>query len=99
MVESGTLDVASFGQRKAQVTRYLEVLELNPTYPLVVGLLEEGELQVIAEYKGQRRVIANISESAYNVDKLLRTHGELKYVTETGESYPIKSVIDYLEVI
>lgn len=99
MVTPDTLDVDSFSQRKTHIDRCIEIGELNATTPLVVPNLEVGELPLVGSFKGQRRVLVRISESAYNIDKLLRTHGVLKYIDENGNMHVVNSVVDYLEVL
>lgn len=99
MVTPDTLDVESFSQRRTHVDKCIELGELNETTPLVVPNLEVGELPLVGTYKDQRRVLTRISESAYNIDKLLRTHGVLKYIDGNGSMHVINNVIDYLEVL
>lgn len=73
--------------------------EVNQTTPLIVKLLEPGEIPLIGILNDVKKVIAKISDSAYNVDKLLRTHSEVVFNKSKDESYDIASVLDYLEVI
>lgn len=77
---------------------YIELNSLNDTTPLILSLLEKGDLKVVGSLQGQRRVLGSISESAYNIDKLLRTHDSVNYVSETGVR-EITTVVEYLEAL
>lgn len=100
MIEGRSIDVDAFTAKRVNA-RYPNIFipSLNGTTPLVVELLEKGELPVIGEHNGQRRVICYISESAYNIDKLLRTHDVLKYMSDADSTYDVHSVREYLEVV
>lgn len=100
MIEGKVLDIAAFTERKCQSKYpYIELQEINNTLPLVLSILEAGDLQVIAIYKEKRRVVGNISASAYNIVKLLGTQGRVLYHKGAEQVYDIRDVIDYLEVI
>ena len=71
----------------------------NDTIPVIVQSLEPGEYQLITEAGGKRKVIAKISKSAYNVDRLLRCTGSLIYRKSSEESFKLSSVTDYLELV
>lgn len=74
----------------------------NPNDAAVVVLtraLEKGDMQVIIKHKGVRKVVAKISPSAFNIDKLLRVLGEVDYVMGQNASITITSVEDYLTCI
>lgn len=77
----------------------LELEDLSEVTPLVIGLLQEGDIPVVGVYNGKRKVIARISPSACNVDKILRTHNSV-YVreSETDKCF-IRDVRDWLEVL
>lgn len=78
---------------------YFVLPELNQTTPLVVKALEAGDIPVIGILGGAKKVIAKVSPSVLNVDKLLRTHGRVTYMTGQETSYQLNSVLDYLEAI
>lgn len=100
MIEGRTLDVESFSERKTQSAYpYVELLDINMTLPLVLSFLEKGEVQIIAEYKGKRRVVGVMSKSAYNMNKLIKTQGRVVYHKSESEAAEISSVVDYLEVV
>lgn len=67
------------------------------TMPTVVQALEKGDMQLIIEHNGERKVPMRISESAVNIDRLLRTCGPITYAKSPIESCKIESVLDYLK--
>ena len=100
MVKGLVLDVESFQSKLVTISYpYLFLPFVNETTTLVVDVLEEGELPLVAVYKGQVRVVKYISTSGYNVDKLLRTHEKVEYIESEGVSFALKSTKEYLEVI
>lgn len=92
-----TIDVQDLVSRKTEET-YPNFLILHPndTIPVVIRSLEEGELQLIVEFKGTRKCVARISPSALNVDRLLRTVGSVEYVIGKGISTTLNCVEEYL---
>ena len=100
MVEGKALDIQDFRSKQIQL-KYPCVLitDLNATTPLVVGQLEAGDIPLIAEYNNVKRVVCNISNSAYNIDKLLRTHEGIQYLQSESSFKDITNIRDYLEVI
>jgi len=72
---------------------------VNDTTPLVVKLLEKGELPLVGILGDIRKVVAYISPSAYNIEKLLRTHDDIVYNRDENTRVQIRSVVDYLEVV
>ena len=77
----------------------LMVCTPNDTVPVVVRNLEKGDMQLIAEWNGKRKVIAYISPSAYNVSMLLRTTGKLKYNMGENVGIEVADVETYLSCI
>lgn len=71
----------------------------NENMPVVVRALEEGDMQLIIEYQGKRKVVAKISPSALNIDKLLRTTGEITYQKDENQKYDITDVSMYLSCL
>ncbi len=71
----------------------------NETLPVVVQTLEKGDMQLIVELKGQRKVVARISESAFNIDKLLRTVGPIFYRKSVEEAIEIRDIPTYLSCV
>lgn len=67
------------------------------TMPTVVQALEKGDMQLIIEHNGERKVPMRISESAVNIDRLLRTCGPITYAKSPTEFCKIESVLDYLK--
>lgn len=74
----------------------IQIITPNDTIPLIVTTLEKGDMQVILEYNGKRKVICSISQSALSVNQLLRTVGSLKYLKSENETIIISSIEDYL---
>ncbi len=100
MIEGKALDVAAFSERKGQGSYpCVELPEINVTLPLVLGYLEPGDIQIVAEYKGKRRMVGTMSSSAYNIIKLLKTQGKVVYCKSESEVTVIESIVDYLEVV
>ncbi len=94
------IDVYKFSSRKGEVTYpNITVLSPNKTTPLIVGLLKEGEMPLILELNGDRKIVKRISISAYNIDWMLRTCGSLRYRKSENEETIINSIEDYLEVL
>ena len=93
-----TLDVEEFSKRysTAMYPRF-ELVRLNDTTPLVVSLLEQGGVPLIGVYKGERRIIGTVSNSAYNVNKILKTHGSLWYYKTKDNFREVGYIEDYLE--
>ncbi len=75
------------------------IADVNETTPLVVQLLEEGDMPVIGVIGNSRKIIARISKSAYNIDKLMRTHSDITLNQEVSNRVRIRSVREYLEVM
>lgn len=71
----------------------------NENVPVVVRSLEKGDMQLIVEYKGERKVVANISQSALNIDKLLRTTDGICYRVSPTEEYEIDNISTYLSCL
>ena len=71
----------------------------NDTIPVVVRCLEQGDYQLIVELGEKRKVVANISLSAYNVGKLLRCVGSITFRKSRELSYRINNVTEYLECV
>lgn len=93
------LNVEEFSRKHTNIKYPNFILNnINETTPLVVSLLEEGEIPLIGIHNGVKKVVKYISNSAYNVDKILRTHGVITYVLSESDSKVIKRIQDYLEV-
>lgn len=71
----------------------------NENVPVIVRSLEKGDMQLIVEYKGQRKAVANISPSALNIDKLLRATGDVCYRVSPEEEHTITDVPMYLSCL
>lgn len=96
---SQKIDIYDFAKQTTGTTYpYVVVVEPNNTTPLIVGLLKEGDVPLVVEVNGKSKVVARMSNSAYNISRLLRTAGMLKYVTSENDSALITDIEDYLEV-
>lgn len=71
----------------------------NDNVPVVVRSLEKGDMQLIVQLGGKRRVVERISTSALNIDKLIRTVGSIVYQKSPTERIVISSVVEYLNSI
>lgn len=72
------------------------VLTPNETLPVIVRTLEKGDMQLIVEFNGKRKVVAKISPSAYNVDRLIRTLGTIFYRRSVEDAVEISDIETYL---
>lgn len=72
------------------------VLTPNETLPVIVRTLEKGDMQLIVEFNGKRKVVAKISPSAYNVDRLIRTLGTISYRRSVEDVVEISDIETYL---
>lgn len=95
-----SINLEELTARKTSET-YPNLLICNPnnTVPVVVRNLQEGDMQLIAEWNGKRKVVARISPSAYNVNMLLRTTGSLKYNLGNNVGIDINDIETYLSCI
>ena len=75
------------------------ILKPNMTLPVTINSLEAGNVQLIMEFKEQRKVIKCISPSAFNIHKLLRTIGHFTYNLNEVVSEEIYSVEDYMRLV
>lgn len=71
----------------------------NDNLPVVIKSLEKGDMQLIVEFQGKRKVVARISESALNIDKLIRTVGLVNYCSSKKSSVEVADVTTYLNCI
>lgn len=72
------------------------ILTPNETLPVIVRTLEKGDMQLIVEFNGKRKVVAKISPSAYNVDRLIRTLGTISYRRSVEDVVEISNIETYL---
>lgn len=94
------IDIESLtSRRSSEVFPNFLVNNPNDTIPLIVPSLEMGDYQLIIDLNGNRKVIARISLSAYNVDRLIRCTGSLIYRQSSEVSHVLLNVEKYLEVV
>ena len=72
------------------------ILTPNETLPVIVRTLEKGDMQLIVEFNGKRKVVAKISPSAYNIDRLIRTLGTISYRRSVEDVVEIRDIETYL---
>ena len=95
-----SFSIEELTERKSQETYpNLVILSPNETVPVIVRSLEKGEMQVIVSFNDKRKVVARISESAHNINRLLRTCGALEFYKSESETYRINTVEDYLNCV
>lgn len=100
MIEGKELDINSFGKSKVLLDYpCIEIVELNDTLPLVADALEAGNIKLLADHKGTKKLVGSISSSAYNISKLIRTGQKLIYHKSIQEVFELKDIKDYLEVV
>ena len=71
----------------------------NRTVPVIIQSLEEGTVQLIMEFKGQRKVVKSISPSAFNMNKLLRTVGSFTYNIDANVGHEVYSIDEYMRLV
>lgn len=95
-----TIDIEELTRRKTSESfPNIVINNLNVTLPVIIQSLEKGDMQLIIEHNGIRKVPIRISESAINIDRLIRGCGKITYVKNESESYEINSVLDYLQCV
>lgn len=95
-----SIDIQELTERKTS-ERFPNVLIKTPneTLPVVVRTLEKGDMQLIVEFNGRRKVVAEISPSAYNIDKLIRTVGNISYRKDANQACDIGDIVTYLSCV
>lgn len=97
---NGQIDIEEVTSRKTSETfPNIVIAHPNDTLPVVIRTLVKGDLQLICESRGQRKVIDRIDVSAYNIDYLLRTVGTLYYNVGPNTSIEIKDIETYLSCL
>lgn len=95
------VDPREFSSSKITIKKapIIELPYLHETTKVICEALEKGEIPVIGELDGERKVLCQISESAYNIIKLLTIYDEIFYTNDAGNKFTIRKVVEYLEVI
>lgn len=92
-----SINIQELTERKtSEVFPNMLVLTPNETLPVIVRTLEKGDMQLIVEFNGKRKVVAKISPSAYNVDRLIRTLGTISYRRSVEDVVEIRDIETYL---
>ena len=95
-----SIDIEKLTERTASETFPNVVITMpNDNVPVVIKSLEEGDMQLIVEFQGKRKVVARISESALNIDKLIRTVGLVNYCSSNESSVEVADITTYLNCI
>lgn len=95
-----SIDIEKLTERTASETFPNVVITMpNDNVPVVIKSLEEGDMQLIVEFQGKRKVVARISESALNIDKLIRTVGLVNYCSSNESSVEVANITTYLNCI
>lgn len=95
-----SIDIEKLTERTASETFPNVVITMpNDNVPVVIKSLEEGDMQLIVEFQGKRKVVARISESALNIDKLIRTVGLVNYCSSSESSVEVADITTYLNCI
>lgn len=95
-----SVSVEELVQRKTkQSFPNIKITEPNETMAAIVKLLETGDMQLIVEKDGKKRVVGYISESALNISKLLRTVSRLYYVKSETNEFEISHIEQYLDCV
>lgn len=95
-----SIDIQELTERKTS-ERFPNVLIKTPneTLPVVVRTLEKGDMQLIVEFNGRRKVVDEISQSAYNIDKLIRTVGNISYRKDSNQVFDVGDIVTYLSCV
>ena len=95
-----SIDIEKLTERTASETfPNIVITTPNDNIPVVIKSLEEGDMQLIVEFQGKRKVVARISESALNIDKLIRTVGLVNYCSSNESSVEVADITTYLNCI
>lgn len=74
----------------------LEVVTIGVALPVVLPLLQQGDLPVIGTYQGVERMLGSIDPEATNIFKLLKAT-KLIYNKSASEHYEINEASDIFE--
>lgn len=95
----GAIDASKLTQVYTSVEYpYFFIPHPDATTPGLVTCLRQGDVPLLMEYKGVRKVVARISKSARNVDLMIRVAESVYYITDEKEAR-ISSVEDYLREV
>lgn len=99
-MEVKELDVQSFSKRYVNDEHPALIITKpsNACVPVLQNCLYHGNLPLIIERNGERKLIRRMSESAYNVQALLLVCSGILYVDKDDKEHIINTVEDYLEV-
>lgn len=96
---SESINIYEFSKRTTEeVFPYITIVSPNNTVPLIVSVVEPGDIPLVIELNGTKKVVARMSASAFNVDKLMRTCGSLEYHVDKDNVILLQDITDYMEV-
>lgn len=95
-----SMNIEELTERKSQ-EQYpnLTILHPNDTLPVIVRDLEKGDMQLIVEFNGKRKVVATIDKNTTNIFMLIRTVGTLVYKKDEQNTYEVNTIKDYYDCI
>lgn len=94
------MNVEELTASKTQL-RYPNVVISNPnvTVPVIVQSLIPGDVQLVVELNGNRKIVKSISPSAMNMNNILRVVGSFTYVLSAGIEMTVNNIEDYLRLV
>lgn len=93
-----SLDVDALRSRTVSMPYpHFKIADLNKCVPIVVSALEEGDIPLLGTLNGNTKIVKRISNSAININKLLRVTA-LDFCRKEGDCVRISSILDYMEV-
>lgn len=92
------LDVDALRSRKTSMPYpHVKLTELNRCIPVVISSLEKGDVPVLGTLNGVTKIVANMSKSALNINKLIKV-SNISLVLSDYEEYLITNIVEYMEV-
>lgn len=73
----------------------IKILQYDSLLPTIIGLLEKGNTDLIADRENKSYVIGSIDLSPLNISKILRYY-PLRVFKSSSEYRDIESVLEYL---
>lgn len=93
------IDVDKLRSRSTSIPYpHIRIDELSNCIPLVVSILNDGDIPLLATLKGTTKIIKRISKSALTISKLLRVSSVTVYLS-VKENYRVTDIVEYMEVL
>lgn len=99
-MEVKELDISTFNKKYVDL-KVPAIIITKPTdalVPVLKSCMYDGEVSLVLEVKGERKLVRKISESAYNMISLLKVSSGIIFVDEERKEHNITCISDYLEV-